>query len=313
MQSWLIPVERSYEDVLQMLLQDKRSDNTKRAYEKDIADFFMLMTNRETNTGLVNEFLAMRRPQAVAVVLQYKADLIKKGLKEATINRRLAALRSLVSFARRVGRCEWDLSDVEGEKVQTYRDVSGVDVTQVSSMLASPDQQKPKGKRDYAILRLLWENALRRGEIVKCNIADFDPESRTLAVLGKGRGTQKELIELSERATLAISRWVEARGDAKPLDPLFIALDNAHGGHRLTGEAIAYLVKQAAKAAGINKKMSPHRMRHSSITAALEATNGNVSKVQKLSRHAKIETLMIYEDRRENQQKEVTELLSALA
>jgi integrase/recombinase XerC len=58
--------------------------------------------------------------------------------------------------------------------------------------------------------------------------------------------------------------------------------------------------------------MSPHRIRHSAITAALDATDGNVRKVQKLSRHANLETLMVYDDNREKAQLEITELLDDL-
>ncbi|NJM68631.1 MAG: hypothetical protein HC851_24705 [Acaryochloris sp. RU_4_1] len=61
-----------------------------------------------------------------------------------------------------------------------------------------------------------------------------------------------------------------------------------------------------------NKVASPHRVRHFSITAALEATAGNVRVVQQLSRHAKPETVMRYDDNRNNLQGEVTELLSGL-
>jgi integrase/recombinase XerC len=58
--------------------------------------------------------------------------------------------------------------------------------------------------------------------------------------------------------------------------------------------------------------MSPHRVRHSSIAAALDATDGNVRKVQKLSRHANLDTLMRYDDNRRKDQLEVTELLDEL-
>ena len=58
--------------------------------------------------------------------------------------------------------------------------------------------------------------------------------------------------------------------------------------------------------------MSPHRVRHSSITAALDATDGNVRKVQKLSRHKHITTLMLYDDNRLSVQKEISRLLSEL-
>jgi acyl-coenzyme A synthetase/AMP-(fatty) acid ligase len=64
--------------------------------------------------------------------------------------------------------------------------------------------------------------------------------------------------------------------------------------------------------ADIAKPMSPHRIRHSAITAALELTNGNVRLVQDFSRHAKLETLQVYDDNRHKGQAQVTELLATL-
>jgi len=304
--------QRDYSDVLRMLLQDKRSENTRRAYRRDIENFFRAMTGRSC-PEVIDEFLQLERPQAVAVVLQYKADLMEQNLAEATINRRLAAIKSLVNFARKVGRCSYDLADVQGEKVQSYRDVSGVAVEQVATMLDAPDRGTLKGKRDYAILRLLWENALRRGELVTCNIGDFDPEARKLSILGKGRGTQREIITLSEKAALSLIDYLEARGETDPERPLFVSVSNYQKGNRLTGSALYCLVAQVAQAAGIKKMMSPHRMRHTSITAALEATGGAVDRVQQLSRHKNVATVMLYNDRRKDSQGEVTGLLSAMA
>jgi len=96
-----------------------------RAYEKDLYDFFATMTGLSPHPALVREFLRPKRFAAVAVVLKYKAKLIDKGLKEATINRRLAAIKRGVNFARKVGECEWSLVNVEGEKVVPYRDTTG--------------------------------------------------------------------------------------------------------------------------------------------------------------------------------------------
>ena len=306
---------RDYSDVVRMLLESKRSENTRRGYRKDLEKFFreMHVTGREMCPETVNEFLSLPRAQAVSVVLQYKADLIHKGLAEATINRRLAAIKSLVNFARKVDRCSWDLSDIEGEKVESYRDVSGASVAQVANMLQIPDQGTAKGKRDYAIMRLLWENALRRNELVSCNIKDFDQESRTLSITGKGRGSQKDIISLSEKTAEAVNEWLQARGETDQEKPLFISLSNNQRGHRMTGTAVYNLIDTIARQAGIDKQFSPHRIRHSAITAALEALNGDVTKVQQLSRHKSIQTVMIYNDRRKNEQGEVTNVLSALA
>ena len=71
-------------------------------------------------------------------------------------------------------------------------------------------------------------------------------------------------------------------------------------------------MQKYALLAGIDKVMSPHRIRHSSITEALNLTNGDVRKVQKLSRHSNLNTLMIYDDNRQNLQGEVTGMLDDL-
>lgn len=298
-----------HSDIMERLLADKRSDNTKRAYTKDLKDFFRFATGREPNPENVLAFLRLTRVDARDLVLAYKAALIGRGLAEATVNRRLSAIRSLVNYAYEAGQCDWKLS-ITSEKVKPYRDTSGISCDAYKKVLAIPDRLVLKGKRDYALLRLLWDNALRRGEISSTNIKDFDPDTRTLKIYGKGRGTQAEIIDLSQLATEALLEWLNSRGESDLNAPLFIALDRANLGHRLTGWAIDWIVKQTCKAAGITKQMSPHRIRHSSITAALDACDGNVRKVQQLSRHTQLETLMIYDDNRQKWQKELTELLA---
>lgn len=299
-------------DILGELLADKRSVNTRRAYEKDLTDFFVTITGMSPTPTLVNEFLQLRRYDAMAIVLNYKAQLVEKGLKEATINRRLAAIKSLVNYARKVGKCDWSLQDVKTEKVKPYRDTTGISPDAFKQMLAIPDRNTLKGKRDYALLRLLWDNALRRGEVAQANIKDLDLDAKTLWIVGKGRGTQKEAITLSLPTLKALQAWLIARRETDIKQPLFIALDHASYGHRLTGTAIYKLVRAYAEAAGITKMISPHRIRHSSVTAALDATGGDVRKVQKLSRHANLNTLMIYDDNRQNLQGEISDLLSGL-
>jgi integrase/recombinase XerC len=298
-------------DVLEQLLADKRSPNTKAAYQKDINDFFKQMTGNLATPDSVLEFLHLTESQAVKVVLKYKAKLFQRGLKEATVNRRLAAIKSLVAMGKKLGVCSYSLTDIiKGEKSQKYRDTSGVSRDTFKLILQQCDLTTLKGKRDYALLRLLWDNALRRNEIAQANIEDFNPENRTLKIRGKGKGTEVQSIDLAQVTVNAIATWLVGRGNSELDAPLFIALDYANHGHRLTGEAIRYTVDRLSQKAGISKKMSPHRVRHSSITAALDATDGNIRKVQKLSRHSDPRTLMIYDDNRQKDQQEISGLLS---
>ena len=109
-----------------------------------------------------------------------------------------------------------------------------------------------------------------------------------------------------------MSDWLSARGETNPDQPLFCSVNPAYSDGRLSVNAIYNIVSERSSQAGITKKMSPHRVRHSSITAALDATGGDVRKVQKLSRHSNLNTLMIYDDNRRNHQGEVSDLLDGL-
>jgi integrase/recombinase XerC len=304
--SWL---SQAQDDLISQLLQDKRSPNTRAAYERDLRHFFEVVANApKPSPQLVAEFLSLDRFVAVSLVLKYKAHLLQQGLKPATINRRLAAIKSLVKFARKVGKCSYGLEDIDGEKNQSYRDTTGIGIDAFKRVLKQCDRSNLKGLRDYAVLHLLWSNALRRNELSSLDVRDFQPDDRTLAILGKGQA-QRQIITISEATAQAILAWLNARKCLDPNSPLFVAVSHNKRGHRLTGEALRQLVEKYCLQAGVTKKMSPHRIRHSSITHALDET-GDVRKVQKLSRHKKIETVMIYDDNRTNVQGSLTELLS---
>lgn len=303
-------------DLIAELLADKRSPATRKAYQSDLKDFFWTVTNAPPTPRLVLEFLQLDRATAIAAVTKYKAILIDQSKSEATVNRRLAAVKSLVRYAQNCGQCEWSLESVRGERLQAYRDTTGISAASYAKVIGQAKRRSLSGKRDYAILRLLWDNALRRAEVCSCDVQSFDPERKLLAILGKGKGTQRVNVSISDKAVSALSVWLQARERKhpyRPADPLFISLAANSWGHRLTGSAIYAMVRAYAKAAGLIKVFSPHRVRHSSTTAALGATGGDVLKVQQLTRHARVETLMLYNDNRENRQGDVSAQLSDLA
>ena len=312
------PVLDKDPDVIDQLLNDTRSESTRRAYARDLHDFFVFASNQPPNQSLCLEFLHLEQGQAIAVVLKFKSHLVNtRKLAENTVNRKLAAIRSLVAMGNRLGVCAYTLADhVKSEKTQRYRDTSGIQSFDYKKVLALVNRETIKGKRDYAILRLLWDNALRRNELVTLDVSDFDSTTATLSILGKGKGSQKTQVKLTAPTTAAIVEYLLADGRASKLsDPLFksCAYHKTDDG-RLTGETIRALIDNLCKRAGISKKMSPHRIRHSSITTALEHSNGNYQKVQTLSRHASLDTIKIYDDNRmrSQQQQELSNLLGDL-
>ncbi len=301
-------------DVLTLLLADRRSENTRRAYRHDIEAFFVSAYETSASPERMRHFLGLKTPQMVLVLLRHKARLMTEGKSEATINRRMSALISLVRFARRVGATEADPSDsLDAEKVVPYRDTRGVGAEEARRLLRQPDRTTLKGRRDFALLLLLMENALRRAEVCGLTREDFEPHRQSIWIHGKGRGTQRERITLSANSVAAIEAYLqEAKLSDEPATPLFINVSPAAYGRGLTTDGLYKIVKELAESAGLKDPLSPHRLRHTAITLALDASGGDVRRVQQLSRHARLETLQRYDDNRSDLQGEVTRLLSGL-
>jgi integrase/recombinase XerC len=301
------PPTIDWERIVNDWLATKRSPHTRRVYYRDIENFL------GSQDGLTaGKFLTLDRHQAYEIVTRYKGEMIRSGLTPATINRRLSAIKSLVNHAYRCGHCEFMLEAVQSEKLSAYRDTRGIDLDTFKRVLGALDRSTLKGARDYALLVLLWSNALRRSEVATANVGDFDPLAGTLRIFGKGKGNQAETVSLGKGTVRAIADWLAARGESNPESALFCSVNPGYRSGRLSTQGIYNAVRERCQDAGILKVMSPHRVRHSSITAALDATGGDVRKVQKLSRHANLNTLMIYDDNRINYQGEVTNLLDGL-
>ena len=301
-----------YDCLIETWLGHFTSVHTVRVYRHTITEFFEFLSQDGLTIPLLSQFLLGEQTQAVELVSNYKVWLLQKDLTPATVNRKLATIKSLVNYASSIGKCFYTLSNIKTQSVTNYRDTTGISSDSFKLILAQINRSTLKGKRDYAILLLLWGNALRRSEVAQCQIQDFEPEDKRLWILGKGKKNQKQQVSLGKETIKAISEWLEVRGNVNEDEPLFCVVHKGYWGHQLDTNVIYKMVRKYALQAGIKKVISPHRLRHSAITAALEATNGDVRAVQKLSRHSSLNTLMVYDDNRRNEQGRVTDLLEDL-
>lgn len=274
-----------------------RSPQTLRAYRADLADFahFAGVPSVE---AIPSVLLTAGQGGANELALCYRAHLAReRGLAPATVNRRLAALRSLVKLARTIGVVPWSL-DVEGVRAESYRDTRGPGKEGFTKLLeALAGRQDAKGLRDRALIRLLFDLGLRRAEACRLDAEDLDERAGTVAVLGKGRA-QKVRLTLPEPTRAALAAWLDVRG--RQAGPLLVSLDRARKGDgRLSGSAVWQIVRQLGRAAGVGV-VRPHGLRHAAITAALDVTKGDVRAVQRFSRHKNLQTLLRYDDARQD-------------
>jgi integrase/recombinase XerC len=291
----------------------QKAQTTQRGYAGNVRLFFEYFLLREPTPFDVEEFWALDGETANGLILKFKNHLVAQGRKGATINRYLAAIKYLIKVGRNLKRCRYhfDSDRIESLKVTKYRDTRGVVVDEYNKVFDVIDTTCVKGKRDYALFLLLWANVLRRGEVAKLTVGDFDYHDLTLIVYGKGQGNDVSRIDLNLEVAQAISDWLGCRMNLKPSDPLFIALDFHNYGHQLTGDGIYAIVRKTSELAGIKKRMTPHKIRHSGITDALDLAEGDYRKVQHLSRHADPRTILVYEDNKNQYQLELTNKLAA--
>ncbi|MFN5727381.1 MAG: tyrosine-type recombinase/integrase, partial [Pseudanabaena sp.] len=152
-------------------------------------------------------------------------------------------------------------------------------INSLERILTACDRNTLAGQRDYVILRLLMENSLKRQQVTAISICDFDFKLRSLMIQQpykrQDQQNQPEIISLSLDTATALQDWLnlihisDENGLEDSHSPLFISLDRANYGHRLTGTAIYGLVKRAAINAGVNSAIAPEQLRFSQEKYAL--------------------------------------------
>ena len=245
-----------------------RAPSTLKGYAADLRDF--------------TRFLGADSPDAAAALLLsrgagggnetgllYRAHLQERQLAPSTINRRLAALRSLVKLARTLGLVSWSL-EVEGLRSEAYRDTRGPGTDGYRKLLAQLDgRADPRSTRDRACVRLLYDLGLRRVEVCRLDQSDYDPTGPALLVLGKGR-REKQRLSLPPTTAAAIATWLAVRPTTDS-PALFVRVDRPGGG-RLDGSTLYRIVRGLGEKAGIRARC--HGLRHSSITRVLDLSGG---------------------------------------
>ncbi len=262
------------------------SERTVDAYRDDLARL------ADFCGGSLDGLLAGGSLAGNRTVAEFRKQMIADGRAAATINRRLSAIRSLVSMGRALGLLHWAIA-IPGVKQVPYRDTRGPDAGELGSLFEiARARTDAKGIRDLAILRLLFDLGLRREEVVELDLEHVVDG----AVLVRGKGHHDRDRMTTPAATVAaIAAWIQVRGTAA--GPLFHPLDsNAKAGARLTASGLYKMVRRLGDRAGVRAR--PHGLRHAAITTALDLTGGDVRAVQKFSRHAKVDTVIRYDDNR---------------
>ena len=219
-------------------------------------------------------------------------QLMKNETARATVRLHFAALRTFYKFlVERHGLGENPLKEVQLPKAERSLPVV-LSAQQIDALLAAPLQAKPTPKaphwlpaRDAAILELFYSAGLRLSELAGLNVADLDPYSESVRVLGKGR--KERLCPVGAPALAALERY---RREANVQSgPLFLSKLRK----RLSTRNIAVMLEKYVLLAGLPRGITPHKLRHSFATHLLDH-GADLRSVQSLLGHASLSTTQIY-------------------
>lgn len=302
--SLALPSDSPWARVLHALAAD-RAPTTIRAYASDLRALQAYRMGLTTSVPATppphpSTLLAWLcddgRHAAVERVLAWVAAMQDAAVSQATIARRIAALRACVDVAQRLGICDWTL-DVSVTTPKPYRDTRGPGTDGVTRLLAAAAaQDSPTRERDGALIWCMFGRGLRRAEVAGLDLDDLDLAHARLHILGKHR-REREWLTIPEQTCAALHAWLALRGSSA--GPLFWALDRAAFGKRLTPGGIAYITHRLGAIAGLAAHQArPHGLRHAAITAGLDATGGDTRAVQSFARLADANTIRHYDDSR---------------
>ncbi len=224
-------------------------------------------------------------------LLAHLERLLRLGISARSQARGLSAIRSLhrLLVAERLARTD-PTEHLDGPHAgRKLPQLLSPD--EIERLLAAPSARTPEGERDQAMLELLYATGLRVSELVGLGVNDVHLETRML--LARGKGSKERIVPVGSPATASLRRYLE-HGRPRLLHgraskDLFVT----RRGTRMTRQGFWKLLGRHARAAGIERRISPHKLRHSFATHLL-AGGADLRAVQAMLGHADISTTQIY-------------------
>lgn len=259
-------------------LEKEYSKNTVISYQKDLENFKEFLIKINKNPIEINK----------KDIFNYLIFLSKKKLKPASLRRKISALRSFFKFLIREEYLEndptMDLTLPKKEKI--LPDV--ISVKEIEKLINIIPKDGFKGKRDRALIELLYSSGLRVSEIINLKINEVDLKNGYLKCFGKG--SKERIVPFGDLAKEFLISYIEEREKFNINSELLFVTKK---GKMILRQQINNILNYYAKKSKLKKKIHPHMLRHSFATHLLER-GADLRSVQELLGHVDISTTQIY-------------------
>ena len=284
-------MDTSVDQFLEFLSVEKgASGNTVAAYRNDLSQLeVFLSARRNGNSG----------PQAWStvgqgVILDYILHLKSQSYAEATVARKVAAVKSFCGFLQAEGKLKTNPAETLASPKVSKSLPKPLTVQEIDELLEQPlRRNSTEAKRDRAMLELMYATGLRVTELVSLDVNDVQVEGDRTYVRLVGKGNRERQVPLLEQPAQEVESYIKLARPRLVGERAETALFVNRRGERLTRQGFWLILKGYASEAGIDGRVTPHTLRHSFATHMLRG-GMDIHKVQELLGHADISTTQVY-------------------
>ena len=265
------------------------SSHTLRNYSSDLEQFIQFLTadgKRSTPEVSQIDHLTIR---------EWLASLHTDHKKKSSIARKLAALRTFFQFLVREGLLEINPAKLVATPKLEKKLPKHLSIEEAIRFIESPDSETDLGKRDRAMLELMYATGVRVAELTTLNIADVDFGNQLVRVTGKRR--KQRIVPFGDPAGAAIRSYLEVREKFLFNAPVSKRDEEAlflnYQGTRITTRSVGRMVEKYIRLCAGMHNISPHALRHSFATHLLDS-GADLRDIQELLGHARLSTTQVY-------------------
>lgn len=266
---------------LNNLTTQGKSQNTIDAYRRDLHKFEIFLTE---------ENLSLEQFEELQIV-SYTESLMDSGISKSSIIRNLVTLRNFYKFLRRQGFV-LEAPILYYELPHLDRDLPEIlTVDEMSQILEAPDSKTNKGKRDRAILELLYASGLKVSELIHLELLDVNVEKRYIVCAGsKGK---ERLIPIGSKAVESLRSYLDIRNQMASDSTKLLFTSNQ--GDSITRQGVWKLLKNYKDQVGITKEVNLNTLRHSFAVHLLD-NGADMKAIQEMLGHTDINATLRYEE-----------------
>lgn len=281
-------------DFIKYLSVDRElSNNTIESYSRDLNQFELYLENNK-----INDIYNINK----TIILTYLMNLQKIGKSTSTVSRNLASLRSFYQYLLNEGSIKKDPT-VNLKSPKSERKLPNILTTsEIEILLLQPDLSTAKGVRDKAMLELLYAAGIRVSEIISLELSDINLD---MGYIVCSKNLVNERIVPIGKISVDILKLYKDNYRTeyvKDIDNSFLFLN--YYGKKLSRQGFWKILKSYAKKANIDKKITPHTIRHSFAVHLLQ-NGADLKSVQEMLGHSDISTTQVYVQIKDTKIKEV--------